>query len=108
MLKFDKITKKQAIESLKENKNVLIDSLWLDYEKVLNVINENYEKVENKILERINNNTLKIRKAEKIQSNAIKFTYGSWLYFNSFDTAYKHENWLLLVSENNTIVYRLF
>lgn len=108
MLKFDKITKKQAIESLKESKNVLIDSLWMDHEKALKLINENYEKVENKVIERINNNTLKVRKAEVIQSNAIKFTFGSWLYFNSFNAAYKHENWLLLVSENNTMIYRLF
>lgn len=40
-----------------------------------------------------------IRKANKIQSNAIHFDTGSWLYFNDISKCYRHNDVIITIKE---------
>ena len=98
------ITKQQAIKLLESKENFLIQSIFKPLEAIKDLILDKYTKVNNQL----NNSNINFRKCIKKQSNALKFSINdSWLYFNSFKKAYILKDWLILTSDDNTIIYKI-
>ena len=73
-------------------------------EQIKDIIINNYENINNDIN---NDKNIIFRKCIKKQSNAMQFDNSSWLYFNSFNECFLYNDWLILTSEDNTMIYKI-
>lgn len=91
---FENITKKQFIETLSKGNNILLYSN-------MNMLEKGFTKIMNALydLEEVKSEYYEVRKCVKKQSNAIKFSNGSWLYFNEVHSCYKHNNIIITINE---------
>ena len=98
------ITKTEAINLLINKENYLIQSIFKPLEEIKELILDKHTKINNQL----NNLNINFRKCIKQQSNALKFSVNdSWLYFNSFKKAYILKDWLILTSDDNTMIYKI-
>lgn len=83
--------KKEFINELSNRENALLGS-WMnlkeDSSMTINLVNALFDK-----------QPTGVRRPYKIQSNAIQFDSGSWLYFNSISKCYRHNNILITIKE---------
>lgn len=88
---YEPITKKEFIETLKNGENELLYSH-------MNLLDASCTKMMDLIYR--GEWTIKEgRTPKRIQSNAIQFSDGSWLYFDSIRKCYKHNNVILSYGE---------
>lgn len=104
MKDFKKITKKESITILESKSNLLLASIWKNLDQTKDNIINNYEDINNDIN---NDKNANFRKCIRKQSNALQFNNFSWLYFNSFNESFLYNDWLILTSENNTMIYKI-
>lgn len=79
-----KNNKKEFINELSNRENALLGPMTI---KLVNTLFE------------FDKQPMGVRKPYKIQSNAIQFDSGSWLYFNSISKCYRHNNILITIKE---------
>lgn len=93
MEEWKKITKKEFINELSNRESALLGS-WMnlkeDSQMATQVINALFE---------FDKKPTRIRKPCRIQSNAIQFDSGSWLYFNIISKCYRHNNIIISIKE---------
>ena len=93
MEEWERITKKEFVNELSNRENALLGS-WMnlkeDSQMTTKLINALFEFDERPKI---------IRKINKIQSNAIQFDTGSWLYFNDISKCYRHNDVLITIKE---------
>lgn len=93
MKEWERIPKKEFINELSNRENALLGS-WMnlkeDSSMTINLVNALFE---------FDKQPMGVRRPYKIQSNAIQFDSGSWLYFNSISKCYRHNNILITIKE---------
>lgn len=93
MEEWERITKKEFINELSNRENALLGS-WMNLKEdspmTIKLVNA---------LFKFDKQPTGIRKPYKIQSNAIQFDSGSWLYFNDISKCYRHNNILITIKE---------
>lgn len=91
MKEWERISKKEFINELSNRENALLGS-WMnlkeDSSMTINLVNALFDK-----------QPTGVRRPYKIQSTAIQFDSGSWLYFNSISKCYRHNNILITIKE---------
>lgn len=93
MEEWERITKKEFINELSNRENALLGS-WMnlkeDSQMTIKLIKALFE---------FDKKPTGARKPYKIQSNAIQFDTGSWLYFNDISKCYRHNNIIITIKE---------
>lgn len=89
---FEKITKKEFINILKNSEN----------NRLCSFVNLSQDK-STEVMQKLFNGNFEVkdgRTCKKAQSNALMFSDGSWLYFNDLKDCYKHNNVILTLDEH--------
>lgn len=93
MEKWERITKKEFINELSNRESVLLGS-WMNLKEDSQITTKLINALFN-----FNGQPKITRKATKIQSNAIQFDSGSWLYYNDVSICNRHNNVLITIKE---------
>lgn len=93
MEEWERMTKKEFINELSNRESALLGA-WMnlkeDSQMTIKLIKALFE---------FDKQPTVIKKPYKIQSNAIQFDTGSWLYFNSISKCYRHNDIIITIKE---------